>query len=290
MALSDTIILVISIIILIVAGVLNILAAQKLSGSTDTYFLKARSELIWAAVIIFVGLFFIIIMYGVSFYFSRQAVSSGQANTISRGGKMTLIIMIVISFILILASGILSIMASINLRKSTNFATAGASGKAYNYSIGAAVTSIAGMTITLLVYLILIFIRKPSIVQAVGTQYTAFKQKLGGTSAGQVIVETRPVPDQPVVVRAAPQPIVFQAPPPLVQRQLVQPIATMPPVQRAPTPPVREGKSAVSPVAALPAASAPPVSPLGAANRAPQPAVLAPSAAPVTRRLPYQEE
>lgn len=266
MALSDTIILVISIIILIVAGVLNILAAQKLSGSTDTYFLKARSELIWAAVIIFVGLFFIIIMYGVSFYFSRQAISKGQANTISSGGKMTLIIMIIISFILIVASGVLSIMASINLRRSTSFATAGASGKAYNYSIGAAVTSIAGMTITLLIYLILIFIRKPSIVQAVGVQYAALKKTLGGTSAGQVIVETEPVPVQQRVVQPAP-------------RQFGQPGA-IPPVQRAPTPPVRRG---ISTIPATPAASAPPSSPtmsirppspLGAGNRPPPSSVI----------------
>lgn len=270
MALSDTIILIISVIILIVAGVFNILAAQKLSGSTDPNFLKARSELIWAAVIIFIGLFFIIIMYGVSFYFSRQAISQGVPNTISKGGKMTLIIMIIIAFILIIVSGVLSIMASLNLRKSSNFASNGASGKAYNYSIAAAITSIVGMTITLLIYLILIFIRKPSIVQAAGVQYAALKKRLGGTSTGAVIIEQEPVAQlgaAPPVVVPLTTPAVA-APVVAVNRPIVRTPMTVPaapvinaPVARQPLPAAPGQIATVPPRRQTPLRQPPPSAP-----------------------------
>lgn len=201
MALSDTIVLIVAIIILIIAGVLNILAAQKIKSdpnyASNVNFQKARGQLIWASVIIWVGLVFVLITMGISFYFNRQAAQRGTPNTISKGGKYILIGMIIFTFILILISGVLSILAAQNMKKST--LTPGSSSTAYSYSIGAAITTIAGMTIALLIYLILIFIRKPSVAAAAGKQYTVIKEKIGQTPVAPLIL-TQPVAVAPVAV------------------------------------------------------------------------------------------
>ncbi len=150
-AIFDIIILSVAVILILMTGIFDLLAMSSVSRepriTTDLFLRSARNYLMWASVVAFIGLFLIFVLLVLTFVYGRNKRSSKLVP-----GSLGLL-----TFIIILISGVLSIIAA--TRISSSQPTLSLLG--YNYAIGASILSIGGLGMLILIYLFVFFLRKP---------------------------------------------------------------------------------------------------------------------------------
>ena len=147
----DIIILSVAVILILMTGIFDLLAMSSVSRepliTTDPFLRSARNYLMWASVVAFIGLFLIFVLLVLTFVYGRNKGSSKFVT-----GSLGLF-----TFIIIIISGVLSIIAATRISSSQPTLSL----NSYNYAIGASILSIGGLGMLILIYLFVFFLRKP---------------------------------------------------------------------------------------------------------------------------------
>jgi len=150
-AMFDIIILSVAVILILMTGIFDLLAMSSVSRepliTTDPFLRSARNYLMWASVVAFIGLFLIFVLLVLTFVYGRNKGSSKFVT-----GSLGLF-----TFIIIIISGVLSIIAATRISSSQPTLSL----NSYNYAIGASILSIGGLGMLILIYLFVFFLRKP---------------------------------------------------------------------------------------------------------------------------------
>ncbi len=252
----DIIVLVVAFLLLAIAGGFAAKSASNIKNVTgsanDPRMLKARSYLIWSAIISFVGVFLMLVMVVLYFVYGDKADQRTQ--------KFMIGALMVFSFILIFVSGILSALGATNIHASGLYSGVGSANSAYQAAIGSAVILLLGVCILILIYMFVFFLRKPKRLQTVSEQATALKQKVVPTTPPPASVAHAPVPVAHVETTTPSVPATAVAP-------VVVPVALVAPAPApAPTvaPVVAPAVALVAPVVAPAPTPGPTVPPAGA--------------------------
>jgi tellurite resistance protein TehA-like permease len=161
MAVTDIIILVFALILLALSGGFLAKAAYDLGQNpkigTDSKLSRSRSYLIAAAVISLVGLFLVIVVLALSFIYGDKARVGSQ--------KYIMIGLVAFTFLMILIAGILAAIGSSGMRSAPAYTGQGSDKSAYGFSVAATVILFLGLGLLFLAYLLVLFLRKPTLVQ-----------------------------------------------------------------------------------------------------------------------------
>lgn len=163
MALTDIIILVLGIILLALAGGFAAKSssdlAKNINVTSDPDLSKAKSYMTWCSVISFVGLFFVIIALVLNFVFGEKIFAGRQ--------KLIMGLLVGFIFVLVLIAGILAALGASGIKNSNNYTGRGSDKSAYNYAVAAASVLFVGLGLLFVAYLILLFVRKPKVQEAI---------------------------------------------------------------------------------------------------------------------------
>ena len=144
----EAVFLAVALLLLFITGVFSALAANNIKKNSnydrDPTLNKARNYLIWAAIISFIGFVLMLIMLVLFFVYRDKAAS----------WKTVSLIMSIITLVLAFVVGILAALGANGIRKSQYFTGTGSDSTSYTQAIIAAVVSLAGIGILLIVYII----------------------------------------------------------------------------------------------------------------------------------------
>ena len=174
----DIIVLVVAFLLLAIAGGFAAKSASSIKNvtgySTDPRMQKARSALIWSAIISFVAVFLMLVMVVLFFIYGDRADQRTQ--------KLLIGALMVFSFIMIFVSGVLSAIGATNIHASGLYSGAGSANSAYQTAIGSTVILFLGAGLLILIYMFVFFLRKPKRIQTVQEQVASLKQKVAPSS------------------------------------------------------------------------------------------------------------
>lgn len=157
----DIIVFIIALLLLGVAGGFAAASASNMAKNQqigrNPRVVRARSNMIWASVISFVGLFLVLVALVLFFVFGNRSDAGTQ--------KLIIGVVVALTFILILTAGVFAILGASNFRASGAYTGVGSDSSAYNQAIIASVLLIGGLGILLLVWLLVFFLRKPQRLQ-----------------------------------------------------------------------------------------------------------------------------
>lgn len=171
----DIIIFIVALILLGLAGAFAAASssymAKNLQIGRNAKAAKARSTMTWSSVISFIGIFLLLIAIVLFFVYGNTADAGSR--------KLIVGVIIILTLILIIISGVLAIVGVSGFKSSGVYTGVGTDSTAYNLGIAAAVLLLGGLVILFLVWLFVLFLRKPQRLERVYSSLpTSVQQKI----------------------------------------------------------------------------------------------------------------